>query len=564
MKFSEYTYERPDIQAIEKHFNALLDEFQSAASVEDQNAVMEKINGLRSEYESMAEIAEIRHTIDTTDERYKEEQDYFDETRPVYTGLVTKFYQALVHSEFRAELEEKWGKQLFQIAELTLKTFEPEIVEDLQTENKLATKYMKLIASAQVEFEGEKRNLSQLGPFQLSTDRSMRKRAAEARFGFLEEHEGKLDDIYDQLVKVRTKMARKLGYDNFVEMGYARMNRTDYNAEMVANFREQVKDYIVPVAAKLKEKQRERIGVEGLKYYDDMFEFKTGNAKPKGDAEWILENARRMYAEMSPETDEFFTFMTENGLMDLVAKKGKASGGYCTFIDQYKAPFIFSNFNGTSGDVDVLTHEGGHAFQIYSSRQYEVPEYQVPTMESAEIHSMSMEFFAWPWAESFFKEDTEKYKFSHLGSALLFIPYGVAVDEFQHFVYENPDVTPAERKSAWREIEKKYLPYMDYGENEYLERGGFWQKQSHIYGAPFYYIDYTLAQVCAFQFWKKVQEDRDAAWKDYDRLCRKGGSQSFTSLVEVAGLISPFEDGCVQSVIGDIESYLDSVEDTEL
>lgn len=564
MKFSEYTYERPDIKALEKEFDGLLNQFQNAEDIEKQNAAMREINQVRSEYESMAQIAEIRHTIDTNDEKYKVEQDYFDETEPVYKGLITKYYQALVDSKFRNELQEQWGKQLFKIAELTLKTFSPEVIEDLQAENKLSTEYTKLIASAKIDFEGEERNLSQMGPFLLSTDRDKRKKASTAANQFFEENESNLDEIYDKLVKVRTKIAHKLGYENFVELGYARMTRTDYNAEMVANFRRQVKEYIVPVATRLKERQRKRIGVEKLKHYDGPFEFKTGNATPKGDSDWILDNAKQMYAEMAPATDEFFTFMTENGLLDLVAKKGKAGGGYCTYISEHKAPFIFSNFNGTSGDVDVLTHEGGHAFQGFSSRNYEVPEYLVPTMEAAEIHSMSMEFFAWPWAESFFKEDTEKYKFSHLSGALLFIPYGVAVDEFQHFVYENPEVTPAERKTAWREIEKKYLPHLDYSESDYLERGGYWHRQGHIFSVPFYYIDYTLAQVCALQFWKKMQDNRDLAWNDYYNLCKQGGSQSFTGLVEFANLISPFKDGCIKSVIGDIESYLDGVEDGKL
>jgi M3 family oligoendopeptidase len=164
----------------------------------------------------------------------------------------------------------------------------------------------------------------------------------------------------------------------------------------------------------------------------------------------------------------------------------------------------------------------------------------------------------------FFKEDVDKYRFQHLASALLFLPYGVTVDEYQHFVYENPDATPAERKAAWREIEKKYLPHRNYEENTYLEQGAYWQRQGHIFGSPFYYIDYTLAQICAFQFWKRMQEDRSAAWADYLHLCRQGGSLSFTELVKVAGLISPFEDGCVTSVIGSIDSWLESVDDKAL
>jgi len=478
--------------------------------------------------------------------------------------LATKYFQALVESKFRTELEKKWGTQLFALAEGQLKTFKPEIVPLLQKENRLSTEYTKLLASAKIDFEGEERTLAQLDPFTESKDREMRKKASETKFAFFAEHEEALDRIYDDLVKVRTEIAEKLGFKNFVELAYYRMMRTDYNAEMVANFRNQVKDFIVPIATKLKERQQERIGVDQLKYYDEGFNFQSGNAVPKGDPEWIIENGQKMYEDLSKETGVFFRYMQENNLMDLVAKKGKAGGGYCTFIENYKAPFIFSNFNGTSGDIDVLTHEAGHAFQVYSSRHFEIPEYYWPTYESAEIHSMSMEFFTWPWMELFFKEDTDKYKFSHLSSALLFLPYGVSVDEFQHWVYENPTASPAERKHQWREIEKKYLPHKNYDGNVYLENGGFWQRQGHIYNSPFYYIDYTLAQICAFQFWKRSIENREEAWADYVKLCNLGGSRSFTKLVEEANLISPFEDGCVESVVGVIEEWLNTVEDQKL
>lgn len=564
MKFSEYTYVRPDAKQIEQRFKQLISSFEAAESFEQQERIMSDINKLRSEFDTQTQLVSIRHSINTNDEFYKAEQEYMDEVGPVIQEYITDYYRALVNSKFRAELEQKWGIQLFQLAEKMLKTFSPEIIEDLQLENKLSTEYSQLIASAKVPFEGEERTLAQLTPFELSTDRDMRKRASEARFGFMAENEAKFDRIYDDLVKVRTKIAKKLGYENFVQLGYDRMCRTDYNAEMVANFRAQVLEHIVPVATKLKERQRKRIDVEQMYYYDGSFDFKTGNATPKGDPDWIVENGAKMYAELSPEINEFFTFMRENELMDLVSKKGKQSGGYCTYLSEFGAPFIFSNFNGTSGDIDVLTHEAGHAFQVYESRHFEVPEYNWPTYEAAEIHSMSMEFFTWPWMELFFQEDTEKYKFAHLSGALLFIPYGVSVDEFQHFVYSNPEATPAERKAAWREIEKKYLPHRNYEGNEYLEQGGFWQKQGHIYQSPFYYIDYTLAQLCAFQFWKRMNEDWKSAWADYLKLCRAGGSQSFTGLVQVAGLISPFENGCIASVIGDIENWLNGVDDAVL
>ncbi len=564
MKFSEYPYERPDVQVFQQRFMELLDAFKAVDTYEEQDRIMREINQLRSGFDTMQETASTRHTIDTNDEFYQAEQDFYDENGPIVQESITNYYRALVGSKFRAELEEKWGRQLFRLAELSLKTFSPEVIEDLQRENKLTTEYAKLIASAKIWFEGEERNLTQLIPFQQSTDREVRKHAAEAAYGFLAEHEGDLDRIYDELVQVRTKIAKKLGFSNFVELGYARLSRTDYDAEKVANFRSQVLKHIVPVATKLKDRQKNRIGVDQLRYYDESFAFKSGNAAPKGDPEWIVKNGEKMYAELSSETNQFFTFMTENELMDLVAKPGKRAGGYCTFISDYKAPFIFSNFNGTSGDIDVLTHEAGHAFQMYESRRFEVPEYQFPTLEACEIHSMSMEFFTWPWMDLFFEEQADKYRFDHLASAMIFIPYGVAVDEFQHYVYAHPEATPAERKQTWRDIERKYVPYRNYADNDYLERGGFWQRQGHIYNSPFYYIDYTLAQICAFQFWKKMHEDRDAAWADYLHLCQQGGSRSFTELVKTAGLISPFEDGCVTSVIGSIEAWLEGVDDTVL
>jgi M3 family oligoendopeptidase len=564
LKFDQYEYKRPDMTEIKTAFTAALERFKSAADEKSQSEAMKEINAIRNDVGTMFNICYIRHSIDTNDEFYKAENDYLDEIAPEIEELVSQYYKELVSSNFRSQLEEKWGTQLFALADAQLKTFSPDIIPLLQKENKLSTEYTQLIASAKINFEGEERTLAQLAPFAESSDREVRKKASQAHSEFMVEHEEKLDGIFDRLVKVRHEIACKLGYKNFVELGYYRMARTDYNAEMVADFRKQVQEYIVPLVTKLKERQRSRISVDELKYYDEGFEFKSGNAVPKGNPDWIIENGQKMYSDLSKETKEFFEFMISNGLMDLVAKKGKAGGGYCTYIENYKAPFIFSNFNGTSGDIDVLTHEAGHAFQVFRSRGFEIPEYNWPTYEACEIHSMSMEFFTWPWMELFFEEDTEKYKFSHLSGALTFLPYGVAVDEFQHFVYENPDASPEERKQAWRSIEKKYLPHRDYGDNSYLEQGGYWHRQGHIFNSPFYYIDYTLAQICAFQFWKRSRENREEAWKDYAALCEMGGSKSFLGLIEASNLQSPFKEGTVKSVVDVIDEYLSSVEDQSL
>jgi len=562
--FDQYTYQRPDFEEGKSRFEQLLKNFKASNSVDEQSDAIKEINAFREAFSTQANLAFIRASIDTNDAFYQSERDYFDEVSPQIEELVTAYYKELIASKFRNELEDKWGSQLFDMADYSIKSFSPEIISLLQQENKLSSEYSKLVASAQVEFDGKTLTLAQLGPYRESTDRDIRIQALAASTKFFEGNEEKFDDLFDQLVKIRHKIAVTLGYKNFVELGYIRMMRIDYNADMVKTFRDQVRDYIVPLASKLYERQATRIGVDKLKFYDESLNFITGNAKPQGSPDWIIDNGAKMYDELSSETGEFFRYMTERKLMDIEAKTGKESGGYCTFIEDYNSPFIFSNFNGTSGDIDVLTHEAGHAFQVYSSRNIGIPEYLWPTYEACEIHSMSMEFFTWPWMEYFFKDDTEKYKFVHLSGALQFLPYGVAVDEFQHVIYENPEMTPAERKSAWKKIEEIYLPHRDYDGNRYLEAGGFWQRQGHIYNSPFYYIDYTLAQICAFQFWKRSREDQESAWKDYLHLCQLGGSKSFTKLVAEANLISPFEKGCVESVIGTIEDWLNSVDDQKL
>ena len=564
MNFNNYKYEHLDLEKIKGQFSELIDSFERAENVERQIEAFDKIIKLRNHIETMQTLVSIRHSIDTNDEFYDKENEYMDEISPILFGFTNDFYKALVNSKFKDELIKKYGKLLFDLAENTLKVFSNEIIPDAQEENRLSSKYSKLIASAKIDFDRKELNLSQMVPYTQSKDRNVRIEASKKVAQFFAENQEEFDNIYDSLVKVRTKMAQKMGYKNYVEFGYKQLSRLEYDAKMVEGYRKQVLENIVPLHTELRKRQEKRLGVEKLRFYDESIKFNSGNADPHGSPEWILSHGKTMYKELSKETDEFFTFMTENNLLDLLSKKGKMSGGYCTYIPEHKAPFIFANFNGTAHDIDVLTHEAGHAFQVYQSRGFDVPEYLWPTYEACEIHSMSMEFLTWPWMNLFFENDTDKYKFIHLSEALLFIPYGVTVDEFQHWVYENPDVTPQQRREKWLEIEKKYLPTRDYGEVDELKNGIFWFRQGHIFSSPFYYIDYTLAQVCAFQFWIKSREDREKAWQDYLNLCKLGGSKSFFELMKSANLKNPFEEGTLASVIPKIKEYLDNVDDMNL
>ena len=556
MKFKDYKYERPNYDEVKKLFLDLVNKINEAKTYEEQHGYIMDLNNIRKHIETMSTLASIRNSIDVSDEFYDKEQNYWDEHGPLYTELNSDFYKAIVYSKFKEDIIKDYSEQFYKICEYSLKSFSPEIISDLQEENKLMSQYTKLLASAEINFKGEALNLSGLYKYMLSDNRNERKEASQLYYNYFEEHEDEFDDIYDKLVHIRHNISKKLGFDNFVELGYIRMDRTDYTSEMVVNLRKQILEYIVPLCNKLYKKQASRLNLDKLTYIDENIEFLDGNATIKGDSKYIIENGIKMYNELSKETKEFFDFMLENELMDLETKHNKSAGGYCTYIPDYKAPFIFSNFNGTSEDMDVLTHEAGHAFQLYMSRYIDMQEINFPTLDSCEIHSMSMEFITYPWMEVFFKEDTNKYKFAHLCSAIKFLPYGVVVDEFQHIIYSNPDMSKDERKKVWRDLEKKYLPHRDYEDNKILEKGCWYFKQGHIFKDPFYYIDYVLAQICAFQFLKKMDEDKDKGWEDYLRICKVGGTQSFLEIVKTGNLVSPFKDKCIESIIPSLEDNI--------
>lgn len=565
MKFSEYTYERPDFERYKKDFLHLVDNLKGADSVKEVKEAIDAVSELSASLETMGTLASIRHSIDTKDSFYLEEDRYWNEYGPFYQELKTLYYQAIMDSPYLGELKKEYPRTFFENMKFELAAFDSSIIDFLQKENQLSSDYQKLLASAEIDFDGKKLTLSQFGPYLESTDRAIRKSASDAQWSFFEKNEDELDRLYDELVNVRDTIAKKLGYKDFVELGYVRMKRFDYDREMVEIFRKQVLDYVVPVTQKLSKRQAERIGIEKMKHYDASLQFLNGNPTPKGNPEYIIEHGRKMYHELSNETAEFIDFLFDKELVDLLSKEGKAGGGYCTYIPDYQSPFIFANFNGTSGDIDVLTHEAGHAFQVFKSRWIKQPEIVFPTFETCEIHSMSMEFFTYPWMELFFKEETDKYTFDHLSGAIRFLPYGVLVDHFQHEVYENPDWSADKRKAVWRELEKQYLPERDFSENSFLDKGTFWFRQGHIFGAPFYYIDYTLAQICALQFWKRaIVEQDETAWADYLAICKAGGTKSFLETVEMANLQSPFEEGSLKGVIKTIDQALEEVDDKAL
>ena len=557
MKFEEMPYKRPDLAAFCAQYEALTSTVETADSEAAVTGAFARHEQLASEFETQAVLASIRHTVDTRDVFYDAENDFFDENGPVLNQKQLNFYKALLASPYRGELEGRYGPFLFEKMEQAQKCASEEILPLMQQENALQSAYQKLYASAQIPFEGKLCTLPQMTLYKENADRALREAAYRAEGAWFDAHREELEGIYDKLVKNRTLQAKKLGYENYLPLGYLRMSRFGYGPKEVEAFRRQVLEEVTPLVNELKKEQAARIGVPSLKFFDDTFRYPEGNPRPHGTPEEILAAGIEMYQNLCPETAEFIDFMEENHLFDLVSKPGKAPGGYCTYIPGYASPFIFSNFNGTAGDVDVLTHEAGHAFAAYLAAKTSLPvELREPSLEACEVHSMSMEFLTSAFHKNFFGDDVSRYAVSHAESALLFLPYGCMVDEFQQRVYERPELSPEERNAVWMELEGRYRPYNDFGDLPFYGRGAGWQRQLHIFEYPFYYIDYCLAQVVAFDFFVDYLSDPKKALASYLSYTRLAGSRPFGKLVQAAGYLPPYENGALSPVIQKIADWL--------
>ena len=556
-KFKDIQYTRPDCEAFQKLAEDNAEKIKNAVSYSEAKKVFLEFDKAESEFFDMGNIAYIRHTIDTSDEFYDKENEFLNEKTPELMPSLLAFSNAVYDSRFKPDFVAEFGEQMFAEIELRRKSFSEKNIPLLQKEARLCNEYEKIIASADILFDGKHLNLYGIMSYFENPDRNVRHDAYKAYSKFYESNEEIFERIWDELIKVRTEMGKNLGFENYIPLGYMNQGRTDYDEKDVAAFREQVREELVPFCAKLYEAQAKRIGVDKVKAYDEAYLFNDGNAVPVGDDDFLIEQAREMYHDMSKETGEFVDFMLGHDLLDVKNKPKKASTGYMTGLNSIKAPFVFSCFNHTTGDVQVLTHEFGHAFAGYMAmRNQPVSTYYSESTDIAEIHSMSMEQFAYPYAEKFFGDKADKFRFSHLQEALTFVPFGVAVDEYQHIVYASPELTPEQRTAEWKKLEEKYMPWREYDDIDFFAKGGWWYHKIHIFLYPFYYINYTLTTMGAMEFKKKMHEDKESAWKDYLNLCKVGGSLGYKETLKYANLSLPFEKGSVKRAVSYAEDIL--------
>ena len=560
MKFNEMTYTRPDIDALLARCRELA---AKAAASPDGDALVRlyyEQSEAFAEYNTAANLANIHYTCDTRDAYWKAEQDFFDANGPAVTNASVEISRAFLANPHVDALTEKFGTTCVAGMKNAVLSMDDRTVELQQQFNALVSRYQQIYGGALVELDGKQLTIPQLGPYKEDLDSAVRRAAYEAEAGYFDAHRAEQDELYGQIVQNLNAQARVMGYHDYSELSYVRMNRIGYGPEEIRKFRDQVANDVVPQLQKVMALRAKRTGIAHPAFTDLPILFRDGNPKPIPGYKARMDAARTMYHELSPETAEFIDFMQDNELFDVESRPGKMSGGYMTSLPSYKAPFIFANWNDTSGDVDVLTHECGHAFEGYvAERDPAIPaDLECPGMESAEIHSMAMEFLTAPWHHLLFGRDTDKYALLHAEDSFVFLAYGCEVDEFQHIMYQNPDLTPDERNAEWLKLEKKYRPWIDFDNLPFYGRGAGWQRQLHIYECPFYYIDYCLSTMAALQFFLLSLTDHKDAWERYLRLVRRAGTASYTELLETAGLKVPFEEGSIKGIAQQMTDWLEN------
>ena len=546
MKFGDMPYSRIAYEEIEKRFLELTERLREAKNAEESMNAVRGVYALEADM-TLIELCSIRHDMNINDEFYAAEQDYYDEIGPKITKLFNEFDRLLLESPYRAELEEILGKQAFISMENGQKSFDSRLVPLIAEENALSSQYNKIASGMTADWRGEKIKPSLMAVYMFSDDRETRRLASLAVSEAWEKERSKIEDIYQSLVKNRNSQALTLGMKSYSELSCLLMNRIGYGQEEIARFRELVKKHIVPLNELLRERRKKRLGLDKLRFYDGI-SFPDGDPVPVGGTEYCLEKTREMYRAMSKETAEFIDFLLDNELCDVEIRDGKRGGGYMQYLNKYRAPFIFANFDGTTENAYIMCHEGGHAFQAYLQRNEEIRHKCGYTSESAETHAMAMEFFAAPYMELFFGERAEDYRAMQLEGAVSLILSSCQQDEFQQMVYDNPDMTPEERNALWARLCKEYFPSSDYSGNDNLERGCGWQRIQHHFFWPFYTVDYALAQVCALEYCKWMEQDREAAWNSYLGFCRSTGSDSFPNLARAAGLDDPFAESTLKEL----------------
>lgn len=551
MIFHQIPYTRFDMDAACKTLESLSEQIAQASDAETQLALLSEGEKLMQHADTSSSLAQLRYFLDTSDAFYAGEMAYCGQNGPRLDLAAQKLYRALAASPFRSELSASLGSFFFEKVEAEARLSDEAILDLCSAEQALCQRYTELTSQATVSFYGEELPLSSMTARYADTDRARRREALRVVNAWYEAHAAELDEIFDALVKNRTEQAHRLGFASYTDMKYA--GRFGFGREQIEAFRAQVLEKWVPFVCEIKENQRKRLGVPTFRMYDSPLRFADGNPRLQLTGDAFVQAVGDVFHRMSGEAGAYFDELRKNDMFDLFDRKGKvAYAGFCVELFDYDAEFIFGHFAGDHTDLEVLVHEFGHALAACRARRNPRVPYLLRsgTQEIAETHSTAMELLTIPYLAPFFSaEDLRKYRIKQIEYAAYFICSICVGDEFQHEIYDHPEMTPAERNAAYARIYLRYNPYLDTSDLPFSSWGSQWQDMTVIYAMPFYFIDYALAQTQSLLFYAESLKDPEGAFRRYLRFVDFAGTQPFPQIVRACGLLSPFDEKCFDTLL---------------
>ena len=528
------------------------------------------IEGLISDSSELAEhISEtgallyIGMTCDTESEEKKESfLDFMSNIRPKLSEFSDALNRRIVNHSSVDDLPSRYDLMLRGMR-TDVEIFRKENIPLGVRQTELVTKAQTINGAMTVEFEGQEMTFPQMSKYLESNDRSQRQAAWMAMSARRMEDSERLSEIFDELITIRHQMATNAGFESYTQYMFRAMHRFDYTIEDCLEFHDSVESVCMPILKKINEERCEGLGIGELGPWDVNEKGGSGPdihgrepLRPFETVDEMVEKLSVMFHEISSDLGGKFDKLVEMDTLDLETRKGKAPGGYQYYLEKSRVPFIFMNAAGLQGDLETMIHEAGHAFHsLYCGHLELIDERDYP-IEFAEVASMSMELLTQPWWDKFYEsEEADRARRAHLEGVVFLLPWIATIDSFQHWIYANPGHSKEERAEVWLSIRDKFGSDMDWtGHTDFRELS--WQQQGHLFGVPFYYIEYGIAQLGSLQLWKTQMGDPQKALDDYANAMSLGNTRTLPELFSAADLELGFNEGHFMSLMGTVETAL--------
>lgn len=506
-------------------------------------------------------------TCDTENETKKNDfLNFVENIRPKLSKFSDKLNRRIAEHPSVGDLPDRYDLMIRGIKS-DIDIFREENIPLGVEQTKLVTKAQGITGGMAVEFEGEERTFPEMKAFLESNNRSVREKAWKSMVSRWMNDSEELSEIFDELIKIRHEIAKNAGFDSYTNYMFKAMHRFDYTVEDCLTFHNSIEKVCMPIVREINEKRRSSFNLEILSPWD--VNEKSGSGpdiegknplRPFDNVGEMVQKLSELFHRMSRDLGNKFDKLVEMDTLDLETRKGKAPGGYQYFLEKSRVPFIFMNAAGLQGDLETMIHESGHAFHsLYCGHLDLIDERNYP-IEFAEVASMSMELLTQDEWQIFYDNDDEVNRaiLSHLEGVVFLLPWIATIDAFQHWIYANPNHTREERTEYWLSLRDRFGSKMDWKDNEDF-RELSWQQQGHLFGVPFYYIEYGIAQLGALQLWQTHRKSPEKALKDYENAMKLGNTKILPELFAAAELKLGFDEKHVDSLINEVKTAMAEV-----